>query len=612
MIILCQVAFLRFCLEWGGIMKMLEYPFDSEYILRKKKKIKRELISNGCGFLEKKIAILGGSTTSDIKLILELFLLNYGIKPEFYESEYNQFYEDAIFGNTELISFNPDIVFIHTSNRNIINYPEITDSSQDVENKLNGEFERFVSVWNSIENKFGCTIIQNNFEYPFYRLLGNKDATDIHGRVNYITKLNLKFAEYAESHSNFFIHDINYLSAQYGLDKWSDEFYWYMYKYALAVPAIPYFANSVANIIKAIYGKNKKALALDLDNTLWGGIVGDDGVENLSIGQETAKSEAYTEFQEYLKAHKQLGILLNINSKNEMENALAGLAHPEGILRKEDFVIIKANWNPKSQNLSEIAEELNIGIDSIAFIDDNPAERAIINQTFPVVATPDIGEMPEKYIRIMDRCGFFECVNISADDLNKVKMYQQNAQRATLSQSFTNYDDYLKSLNMTAQIQNFIPIYMQRIAQLTNKSNQFNLTTKRYTQAEIEQIEKSSKHITLYGKLTDKFGDNGVVSVVIGNIDGDALNIELWIMSCRVLKRDMEFAMMDSLIARCREANIKVVYGYYYPTAKNGMVRNFYQIQGFTKIEEDECGNTKWQLNVESYKNQNKFITVED
>ena len=593
-------------------MKSLEFPFDADYILRKKKKLKRELLSCECGFLEKRIAVLGGSTTSDIILILELFLLNNGIKPVFYESEYNQFYEDAIFGNEELDSFHPDIIFIHTTNRNIIQFPAVSDTAQEVESKLSGEFERFAAVWKSLEEKFGCTVIQNNFDYPFFRLLGNKDASDIHGRVNFITRLNLKFAEYAESHPNFFIHDLNYLSAQYGLEQWCDEFYWYMYKYALAVPAIPYFSFSLSNIIKAIYGKNKKAFALDLDNTLWGGIVGDDGVENLSIGQETARSEAYTEFQEYLKEHKQLGILLNINSKNEMENALAGLEHPEGVLKKDDFIIIKANWNPKSQNLSEIANELNIGIDSIVFVDDNPAEREIIHQTFPNVSAPDIGDMPEKYIRILDRCGFFECVNISSDDLNKVKMYQQNAQRASLEHSFTNYDEYLKSLEMKAKIQSFVPLYMQRIAQLTNKSNQFNLTTRRYTEAEIENTAQQKDYITLYGKLADKFGDNGVVSVVIGHINQDVLDIDLWIMSCRVLKRDMEFAMMDQLVAKCKAASIKTIYGYYYPTAKNGMVRNFYQLQGFTKTEEDENGNTKWQLDVATYENKNKFIAVED
>ena len=593
-------------------MKELEYPFDAEYILRKKKKIKRELLLNECSYIEKRIAILGGSTTSDIKLILELFLLNNGIQPVFYESEYNKYYEDAVFGNPELDEFGPDIVFIHTTNKNIAEFPEITDSKQDVENKLNSVFDSFTAVWDGIESRFGCTVIQNNFDYPLYRLLGNKDATDYRGGVNFITKLNLKFAEYAESRSNFFIHDLNYLSAQYGLDSWCDEFYWYMYKYALAVPAIPYFAFSLSNIIKAIYGKNKKAFALDLDNTLWGGIVGDDGVENLAIGHETAKAEAYTDFQRYLKAHSRMGIPLTVNSKNEMENALAGLEHPESSLSKDDFVIIKANWNPKSQNLSEISDELNLGIDSIVFVDDNPAEREIINQSFPLTATPDIGDMPEKYIRILDRCGFFECVNIADDDLKKVEMYQQNKKRASMSQSFTNYDEYLKSLKMTAKIESFIPMYEQRIAQLTNKSNQFNLTTKRYTQAEIEKVAADREYITLYGKLSDMFGDNGVVSVVIGHIDGDVLNIDLWIMSCRVLKRDMEFAMMDSLIKKCRENSVKTVYGYYYPTAKNAMVKDFYRLQGFEKIEEDEQGNTKWQLDVETYTNQNKYITVEE
>lgn len=304
-------------------MKELEYPFDADFILRKKKSIKSKLLENGKSFIEKNIAILGGSTTSDIKLIIELFLLNYGIKPHFYESEYNQFYQDAMFGNEELDNFNPDIIFIHTTNKNIVNYPQLQDSAEVIEQLLENEYGRFVQVWDKLRQKFNCPIIQNNFDYPNYRLLGNKDATDIHGKINYVTRLNLKFADYAENNKNFFINDINYQSSAYGLDKWADEFYWHMYKYALAVPAIPTLAFNVANIIKAIYGKNKKAYVLDMDNTIWGGIVGDDGVENLIIGNETSEGQVYTEFQEYLKAHKQLGVLLNINSKNEMENALA-------------------------------------------------------------------------------------------------------------------------------------------------------------------------------------------------------------------------------------------------------------------------------------------------
>ncbi|MBO4419619.1 MAG: HAD family hydrolase [Oscillospiraceae bacterium] len=593
-------------------MKQFEYPFDADYLLSKKKRLKRELLAASDQFLEIKIAILGGSTTSDIRQILELFLLHHGIKPAFFESEYNRFYEDAVFGNPELDELKPDLVFIHTTYRNVRNFPALSDSSEAVQEKLETEFGRFRSVWEALEQKYHCTVIQNNFDFPFYRLLGSKDASDIHGRVNFLTRLNLKFAEYAESHSAFLVHDLNYLSAQYGLDRWHDESAWYLYKYALAVQAIPCLANSVANIIKALYGKNKKAFALDLDNTLWGGIVGDDGVEKLSLGQETAESEAFTAFQAYLKELQSLGILLNIDSKNEMCNALAGLEHPEGVLKQDDFIIIKANWAPKSQNLAEIAAALNIGIDSIVFVDDNPAEREIIRQTFPSVSAPELGTEPEKYIRILDRNGFFECVGISTEDLNKQQLYQENARRADLLNSFTNYDEYLRSLQMTARIEGFVPMYMQRIAQLTNKSNQFNLTTRRYTQAEIEAAAADPDCITLYGKLTDKFGDNGVVSVVIGHKRGDELDIVLWIMSCRVLKRDMEFAMMDALAAKCRAASVKTVYGYYYPTAKNGMVRDFYQLHGFTKISEDENGNTAWRLDIDSYQKQNRFINVED
>ena len=593
-------------------MQELEYPFDSDYILKKKKSLKQKLLENSCGFIEKNIAILGGSTTNDIKLILELFLLNNGIKPKFYESEYNQFWQDAMFENKELEEFKPDIIFIHTTNRNITNYTMVGDSYEKTEELLNKEFEKFKNMWMSLFKKYNCPIIQNNFEYPFYRVLGNKDATANYGKVNFITKLNLKFAEFAENNSNFYINDINYQSAMYGLEKWSDQFYWYMYKYALSVPAIPYLAFNVANIIKAIYGKNKKGLVLDLDNTLWGGIVGDDGVENIVVGQETSEGQAYSEFQDYLKQLKNIGVILNINSKNDEKNAIDGLNHPDGTLRPEDFIIIKANWQPKSKNMLEIAQELNIGVDSLVFVDDNPAERAIINQQIPNVSTPVI-ERPEKYIETIDRAGYFEVINLSKDDFKKSEMYKENMERNKVMASFDNYDDYLKSLDMHAKIEGFIPLYMARIAQLTNKSNQFNLTTKRYNQTEIEEVANDKNYITLYGKLSDIFGDNGVVSVVIGHILGKILEIDLWIMSCRVLKRDMEFAMMDTLVDKAKKAGIEIIKGFYYPTMKNGMVKDFYAEQGFTKISEDEQGNTIWELDLKNkYENKNKFIKMEE
>ena len=349
-----------------------------------------------------------------------------------------------------------------------------------------------------------------------------------------------------------------------------------------------------------------------MDNTLWGGIVGDDGVENLVLGHETSAGQVYCAFQEYLKEYKALGVLLNIDSKNDHENAIAGLNHPAGVLKPDDFIQIKANWEPKDRNLVQIAKELNLMPDSMVFVDDNPAEREIVRGQVPGVAVPEL-ERPEEYAKIIDRSGFFEVTNLSEDDRKRTAMYQENAKRAQEEAAFENYEDYLKALNMKAEIKSFAPVYMARIAQLTNKSNQFNLTTRRYTQPEIEEAAANPDYITLYGKLEDKFGDNGVISVVIGHNIENVLHIDLWIMSCRVLKRDMEYAMMDTVAEACKKQGITEIRGYYYPTAKNGMVKEFYALQGFEKIKEDEQGNTEWRLSLaDGYEVKNHVIDVEN
>lgn len=592
-------------------MQELQYPFDSRYIIKKKKSIKRQLLEGGTGFIDKKIAVLGGSTTHDIIMILELFLLDQGIRPEFYECEYAQYWEDVMFDNPELVEFAPDIIYIHTSNRNIRQYPVLSMNEAEIKGLLDGDYDHFYKLWGKIENTYHCPVIQNNFEYPFYRLLGNADATDLHGRVSYINRLNELFAAYARDHKDFFIQDINYLSATYGLDKWSDPLYWHMYKYALSMEAIPTLAYNLSNIIKSIYGKNKKALALDLDNTLWGGIVGDDGVEGIEIGPETSMGQVYSEFQGYLKNLKDIGVILNVCSKNDEENAIGGLNHPDGVLKPDDFIVIKANWDPKSKNLADMAGEINLLPESFVFVDDNPAEREIVRSQLHVVS-PEIGSV-EDYIRVIDHSGFFEVTNLSADDAKRNEMYKENAKRAQLEASFDNYGDYLKSLEMKGTVKGFEPIYMERIAQLSNKSNQFNLTTRRYTRAEIEEIAGSDEYIDIYGKLEDKFGDNGVVSVVIGHKNGDVLDMDLWIMSCRVLKRDMEYAMMDELVNKAKKAGIRTIRGYYYPTAKNKMVRDFYAQMGFTLIKEDDEGNRTWEFTVEDeYENKNRYISVNE
>ncbi len=583
------------------------YPFDCAELIKKQKSIKKKLLSDGVMRIKKRIAVLGGSTTNAIADMTELFLLWNGIEPEFYQSEYNQYWQDAMFG-AELREFKPEFVFIHTSNRNITEYPNMSMNRAETDALMEKQLFHFTQMWDKLREDVGCPIIQNNMELPYWRLLGNKDCADHHGRVNFISGLNQGFYDYAAAHDNFFIHDINYLSARLGLDKWSDPLYWNMYKYAVAVPLIPEFAFSLSKIFASLLGRNKKVLALDLDNTLWGGVVGDDGPEKLALGQEVPMGQAYCEFQSYIKAQKQLGVLLTVCSKNEPENAMAGLNHPDGVLKPEDFTLIKANWEPKSLNIEQTAKELDLLPESIVFVDDNPAEREIVKGSLPVEAPPMDGV--ENYIRVLDGGGYFEVTNFSEDDLRRTEMYKQNAERAKMQSSFANYGEYLDGLEMQAVIEDFSPINLARVTQLTNKSNQFNVTTKRYTQTEMEQVYGSHDYIRLCGRLTDKFGDNGIVSVVIGHRSGEVLDIDLWLMSCRVLKRDMEYAMLDVFVEEAAKRGVKLIRGYYYPTAKNKMVKDLFGDFGFERISEDEDGSTVWTLKTEGYENRNFHIRV--
>ena len=571
----------------------LEYPLDAEYLLRKRRALRRELLARDIPWLDKKIAILGGSTTNDIQAFLELFLLKEGIRPTFYVSEYNKYWEDAMFDNPALKEFAPDLIYIHTTHRNITQWPSVTMKEDDVEALLKQQFAHFQAMWERLRETYCCPVIQNNFDRPAYRLLGNRDIVDHHGRSNFVFRLNALLYEYAATHADFQVHDIDYLAAQYGQEQWQDPQHWALYKYALTLKAIPAFAKDLAHIIKSIYGKNKKAVVTDLDNTLWGGVVGDDGVDNLVVGSEVAQGELFTALQEYLAELKQQGILLAVNSKNDEENALAGLKHPNNTLKPEDFACIMANWSGKDENMRAIAKTLNLGRDSLVFLDDNPAERTLVRAQTPEISVVE-AQAPERFIQLVDHSGYFEVTQLTADDLVRSAMYQANAERMRLEQTFTDYQDYLYSLEMRAEIRDFEPIHLQRIAQLTNKTNQFNLTTKRFSDAEMARIAADPSYIRLYGRLEDKFGDNGIVSIVVGRIEGKQLHLILWLMSCRVLKRDMERAMFEALIARCRQRGIEELVGYYYPTPKNGMVKDFYSSLGFEKWAEDAEGNTTW------------------
>lgn len=588
------------------------YPYDKDLLMRKQKSIRRELlVRTDVDYIDKRIALLCGSTVDDIKNILELFLLDAGIRPQFYQSEYNKFYEDAVFGNAELDAFQPDIIIVFTSVVNIIERPALGDGYDEVKEKLRMEMGRFTRIWEELTKKFpAAVIIQNNMDLSYETGGGSLDAAEHYGLTRFIESLNRDFADYAVSHENFFLHDLHGLAARIGLLKWHDRFQYYAYKLAMSYDVIPEVSLGLAKIIKGLLGKNKKCLVLDLDNTLWGGIIGDDGMEHIEIGHETPTAEAYTAFQEYVLKLKERGVILAVCSKNEEDIAKSGFNHPDSVLHVEDFVSFHANWKPKNINLRIIAEEINIGTDSLVFIDDNPAERQLVRDTMPEVAVPEVDPVDVfSYIRAIEGAGFFEPVTISEDDRKRNESYRGNIQRRSLEESMQTYDDFLQSLEMEAEIDDFRSVYYDRIAQLTNKSNQFNLTTRRYTRADIEQMANDQHYVTLYGRLRDKFGDNGLISVVIGEKIDDSLHIRLWLMSCRVLKRGMEQMMLDALAARAAADGCKELIGYYYKTAKNKMVSDLYAVFGFEKIMQSG-DDTVWRLDLAGYEKQGKYIAL--
>jgi FkbH-like protein len=576
-----------------NIKNLLCYPFDFSAIMRKKRALIREL-GKQPELLPKKIAILGGFTADSIRDLLELFLMKNGIKPIFFESDFNKYYEEAIFSSAALDEFKPDIVFICTAHRNIRNFPKIMESESATAALADSELQLWKSIAAAIKRRFNCMILQNNFDFPPDRSLGNLDGTKHYGRMNFINGLNLKLAEMAAGIDGYYLININYLSCQVGFEKWHERTAWNAYKSAIGLDALPALAHNVSKVIASAMGRAKKCLILDLDNTLWGGVIGDDGLSGISIGPDSPVGASYSDFQQYCKSLKDRGILLAVCSKNEENTAQSGFDHPMSLLKLEDFSVFKANWKNKVENICAIASELSLGLDSFVFIDDNPVERDIIRKNLPEVEVPEVDGDPSKSIEFLDRECFFEPVSISAEDVMRNQYYSIETTRGREIERFVDYSDYLKSLEMTAEIGKVLSGDLDRVAQLTNKTNQFNLTTKRYTLPEMTAISKSASHIMLSGRLKDRFGDSGLITLVIGEKRANELHVELWLMSCRVIRRGMEMALWGELIRSCRKEGISVIYGYYRKTPKNAMVASHYADFGFSKVIESKDSKNEW------------------
>jgi len=575
--------------------------------IKNRKRYIRELRAKEESWLDKRIAILCGSSLGEIPELIEIFLLEHGIRSTFFIGHYNRYFDEGVYSQ-ELSDFHPEIVYFHTTHHNIENLPTMKDTPGDALHRFENESMRWRQLWDICRERLTCTIIQNNFDLPIYRVMGNLECVDSRGTVRFIHALNMDMSNYADRTADFHIQDINYLAAQQGLFKWHDIKYMHLYKYAVSADCMPVLAKNFATMVSSLYGKRKKCIVLDLDNTLWGGLIGEVGPEGILIGMDNPVGESFAVFQKQLKRYADAGILLCVASKNEEKAARSGFDAEGMILKLDDIVLFQVNWEPKTDSIKRIAESLNIGLDSMVFIDDNPAERELVRSMLPQVAVIE-GSTPDQFMEALDQSGLFETMLVSAEDLNRTALYSQIQKSSLERVGYEDYNHYLKSLSMACYFWQINEKNIARVTQLIGKTNQFNLTTWRLTETEVATFCKDPAWLTLCGRLVDKFGDQGIITVLMGLIEADCLDIKVWILSCRVFSRHVEFALFDEVVLMCREKGIARITGTYKPTAKNRSVYNLYHSLGFQKTSETEDGTTTWTFDVPSnYKKMNNVM----
>ena len=559
-----------------------------------------------------RIAILGGATTDFLEQPLKLELETLGLGCALHSSSYNTYVPEMLDAASDSAAFRPDVAVFLTTPYNIADWPAVGDSQDSVLELVDRICDHWLGLCAAFHSHTNCEIIINNQHLLPARVTGNLGSQLPWDRNSFLRQVNSALGRKAPGYVH--ILDIDTLSSIHGVSKWFDPRFWHHSKQPVSFDCIVPLVRNLASIIGALYGRTAKCLVLDLDNTLWGGVVGDDGVEGLKIGEGNAEGEAFKAFQEYLLQLKRRGMLLAVCSKNEPENALAPFEQlPDMVLRRNDFVAFTANWNPKSEGLVEIARQLNIGLDALVFVDDNPAERALIRQILPEVKVVELSADPAEYPLLLDQSGWLELASLTSEDRDKTEQYRKNAQRSELQMQHSDYDSYLKSLEQRASIGEFEPQQLDRITQLINKTNQFNLTTQRLSRSEVEALMEHPDTLTACVRLADRFGDNGLISVLAGHREAAVLHVDLWLMSCRVFKRGVEYLLANYLFEQAAGLGLESVLGTYRPTQKNKIVANLYADLGFEECGGEEDGTSYWRLGLKDYRPVPVSITlVED
>ena len=550
--------------------------------LELKKNIKKDFSA----FPAIRLGIIGDCATQHIAAALCGWGYEKKISFHIFDSDYNQIDAQTMDPASELYAFDPAYVAVINCTDTLYKYfteTPVAQRSAFAEQTC----QRICEVWGRIAANSKARILQFNFPVWDDRVFGDFGAKTPDSFVFQTRKLNLLLAEKSAEYKNVFLCDIDGIQSRVGENALRDAKMFCIAKMPFRTDILPTIARAVTDTVLAAEGRFKKCVILDLDNTLWGGVVGDDGTEGIQIG-ELGSGHAFTHFQQWIKELKNRGIILCVCSKNNEDTAKDPfLHHPEMVLRLEDISVFVANWEEKPANIRRIRDILNIGLDSMVFLDDNPFEREAVRALLPEVTVPELPENPEEYVDFLRSEELFATASYSSEDGMRTDRYRAEAERVSLQSKCGDYDSYLQSLEMVAQAKPFDTYHFPRIAQLTQRSNQFNLRTVRYTEQEIEAIAADDRYLTLYFTLKDKFGDHGLISAVIMEKHEEELFVNTYLMSCRVLKRGMEEFIINTMIQTAAQHGFTRVIGEYLPTAKNGMVADIYQRLGFTRISDN-------------------------
>lgn len=545
-----------------------------------------------------RLGLIGNGTLDLIVPVLIATAARCGFSLECVTGAYDQFLQDALDPDSSLNRARPDAVLIALDHRGLSLQPT-PGNQQAADQTVEHAAKLLDTIRVAISRNSGAPCIVQTLAAPPEGLFGSFDRALSGTARHLVDGFNRQLAQSVSGSSDMLL-DVAGVAETVGLADWHSPPLWNLAKLPFDNSFVPLYADHVIRIIGAMRGKSRRCLVLDLDNTVWGGIIGDDGMDGIRIAQGDATGEAHLSVQQLALALRERGVVLAVSSKNTDSVARQPFReHPDMLLKEDHIAVFQANWEDKASNIRAIAKELALGLESLVFLDDNPVERALIRRELPEVGVPELEDDPANYARTLAAAGYFEAIGFSDEDRARAEMYQGNARRLSLMSQTTDIESYLRSLDMRIVFGEFDSRTRARVTQLINKSNQFNLTTRRYSEPQIEQLERDPGAMTLHARLIDKFGDNGLICVIICRASGpDTWTIDTWLMSCRVLGRRVEKAVLAEILKQARARGVTALIGEYRPTERNDMVREHYAQLGFKEIERKADGATRWEFST--------------